>query len=29
LLNYNTSPENLPFRCCVAIPVRHFDQQCL
>ena len=27
LLNYIASPENLPFRCCVAVPVRHFDQQ--
>ena len=24
-----TSPENLPFGCCVAVPVRHFCQQCL
>jgi hypothetical protein len=29
LLNYIASQENLPFRCCVAVPVRHFDQQCL
>ena len=27
LLNYIASPKNLPFRCCVAVPVRHFDHQ--
>ena len=27
LLNYIASPKNLPFRCCVIAPVRHFDQQ--
>ena len=27
LLNYINSPTNLPFRCCEAVPVRHFDEQ--